>query len=363
MSNLLDYFAWRGDLSFAASPFCEVDNLVYSMLSFINLTDIVSDSVVGMPVKLSDAWTQYSEKFPNGEHFGQIIPQSTNDVFSLAANSVRFSDTYITAYRSETDEDAVSQFAAVTFVLPDNSIFVSFRGTDDTLVGWREDFNLSFMHPVVAQAKAVEYLSDIAAVHRGKIRLGGHSKGGNLAVYSAVFAPDDVKSRIIMAYSNDGPGFVEEVIESQEFRDMQSRICTFVPQSSVIGMLLEHKEDFHVIESTLNNGLFQHDPFSWSVVGNHFVHLGGLSKQGKRHDAVLRQWIRGMSSEDRRALTEILFGVLESTGAKTLTDLSVDRREKISAAIRAYTELDRDSKEHLVTLVRKLAEAGLNFKG
>lgn len=362
MSNLLDYFAWRGDLSFSASPFCEVDNLVLSMLSFVDLTGIVSDSVVGMPLKLSDCYERYSEKFPTGERFGQIIPNSTGDSFRLAAGSVRFRDTYVTAFRSETDENAVSQFAAVTFVLPDNSIFVAFRGTDDTLIGWREDFNLSFIHPVVAQTKAVEYLTEVAAVHRGSIRVGGHSKGGNLAVYSAVFAPADVRSRIITAYSNDGPGFTPEVIESPEFKEMQDRICTIVPQSSVIGMLLEHKENITVIESTMGNGLFQHDPFSWSVTGNHFVHLEKLSKQGKRHDIVLSGWLRSMSTEDRRKFTETLFHVLDSTGAKTVSDLSVDTLAKISAAIRAYTELDRESKENLTNLVKKLAEAGWSYK-
>lgn len=362
MPNLFDYFAWRGDLSFNASPFCEVDNLIFSMLSFMDLSGIVSDSIIGMPVKLSDAFEKYSKKFPDGERFGQIIPQATGDIFKLAANSNRFHDSYITAYRSETDEDAVSQFAAVTFVLPDNSIFVAFRGTDDTLVGWREDFNLSFMHPAVAQAKAVDYLTEVASVHRGDIRIGGHSKGGNLSVYSAVFAPDDIKKRIITAYSNDGPGFVEEVIESAEFKEMSSRICTIVPQSSVIGMLLEHMEDYCVIESTISNGLFQHDPFSWSVVGNSFVHLDELSKKGKRHDRVLSEWIRGMTVNDRRELTKTLFGVLDSTGAKTLSDLTVDKREKISAAIRAYSELDKDTKDHLIHLVRRLAEAGFNKK-
>lgn len=360
MANVLDYLAWRGDLSFAASPICEVDNLIYSMLSIMDYSDIVPSSVLGMPIKLEDCYKRYVEKYPNGEYFGQIFPSVTANVLRDAAQSERFRNSYMTAFRAENDEEAVSQFAAVTFVLPDNSIFVSFRGTDDTLIGWREDFNLSFMHPVLAQKKAVDYLTEIAAVHRGSIRLGGHSKGGNLAVYAAVFAPKEVRDRIIMAYSNDGPGFVEEVITSREFREMEDRIYTIVPQSSVIGMLLEHKEEYHVVESTISNGIFQHDPFSWSVLGTEFVHLEELSKKGKRHDRVLSEWLRGSSSEERQKFTETLFRVLDSTGAKTLSDLSVDSFGKMRDAIRAYTGLDRESKEHLTQLVKKLAE--VNFK-
>lgn len=362
MANLFDYIAWRGDLPFAVSPFNEVDNLIYSMLSVMDYSSVVSPSVVGMPVKLSDAWKKYSERYPNGEYFGQIFPEVTADVLSKAAQSVRFGDSYLTAFRAETDADAVSQFAAVTFVLPDNSIFVSFRGTDDTLIGWREDFNLSFMYPVVAQQKAADYLTEVAAVHRGNIRLGGHSKGGNLAVYAAVFAPQEIQGRILTAYSNDGPGFVEEIVNSDAFRRMEKKICTIVPQSSVIGMLLEHKEDYTVVESTMSNGFFQHDPFSWSVLGTKFVRLGELSKQGKRHDRVLNEWLRSCSPEERRKFTETLFRVLESTGAKTLSDLSVDTIGKMRDAVRAFSELDRESKEHLTLLIRRLAEVNFTTK-
>ncbi len=359
MPNVFDYLKWRGDLSFEASPFCEVDNLVFSMLSFIDFSDIVADEPLGNPVKLTDCLREYRMKYPNGERFGRVIPEETGELFVRAAESVRYSDVYASFYISETNEDEFMQFAAVTFILPDNSIFVSFRGTDDTIVGWREDFNLSFTHPVMSQKKAVEYLTDIAAVYSGDIRTGGHSKGGNLAVYSAVFAPAYVRRRVAAAYSNDGPGFVREVIESPEFTEMTERICTIVPQSSVIGLLLEHKEKYCVIESSVSDsqGLFQHDPFSWSVIGPSFVHLDGLSKQGRRHDEVLGGWLDSITHEERRRFTETLFGLISSTGAKTLSDLSVDQVGKIGAAIRAYGELDRETKDNMFMFVKKLAEA------
>lgn len=360
MPNLFDYIAWRGDLTFEAAPFSEVDNLIFSMLSFTNFDGIVSGEVLGVPVKLSECLARHRELYPNGEDFGKIIPDETGTLFVRAAESVRFRDVYVTFYRSETNEERYTQFAAVTFILPDNTLFVAFRGTDDTLVGWREDFNLSFMHPGPGQLMAVDYLTEIASVYGGRIRTGGHSKGGHLAVYAATFSPKAVRDRVITAYSNDGPGFVREVIESAEFREMSDRICTFVPQASIIGMLLEHKEDYVVIESTVSNlnGLRQHDPFSWSVVGPSFVHLDGLSREGRRTDEVIDRWLEGVSPEDRRRFTETVFGLLEATGAKTLSDLSVDHVSKIGAAIRAFGELDRESKEGMISLVKRLATAG-----
>lgn len=365
MPNIMDYISWRGDLSFKAAPFCEVDNLVLSMLSFINFSDIVSSDPLGNPVRLSECLKKYNELYPSGENFGRIIPQKIGELFRLAAQSKRFSDLYATYYKSETSREKTVQFAAVTFILPDNSLFVAFRGTDDSIVGWREDFNLSFTYPVPAQEMAAEYLKEASSVYSGNIRIGGHSKGGNLAVYSAVFSPKVIRDRIIAVYSNDGPGFVREVIESDPFRELEGRISTIVPQSSVIGMIFEHKEKYQVIESTISDsqGLLQHNPFSWSVIGPSFVHLESLSKQGKWHDEVMSEWLSQISTEERKKFTDTLFGILESTGASTLTDLSVDQFAKLGSAIHAFGELDKETKETMFRMIKKLAAAGVNARG
>ncbi|MGN1345157.1 MAG: DUF2974 domain-containing protein [Eubacteriales bacterium] len=357
MSNLFDYLAWRGDLSFSAAPFNEVDNLILSMLSFIEYREIVPSGLLGVPVKLSECLRRYDEKFPSGKEFGVIIPEETTDLFRRAASSVRFSGVYAAYYVSETSEALQTQFAAVTFILPDNSIFIAFRGTDDTLIGWREDFNLSFTCPVRSQELAASYVTDVASVYRGDIRLGGHSKGGNLAVYAAAFVPPHVQPRIVTAYSNDGPGFLASVLESEEYRAVADRVVTFVPQSSVIGMLLEHSGDYHVIESTISNGLHQHDPFSWSVLGSQFVHLDRLSKKGQRHDQVLRSWLSKLDGEERRKFTETLFGVLDSTGAKTLSDLTEGRLNSIAVILRTFGNLDRETKDQVYGFIKRLAEA------
>lgn len=362
MTNVLDYLRWRGDLSFEASPFCEIDNLILSMLSFIDYKDIVPESKLGMPKKLSECYEENRKRYPKGEKFGEIIPDSLNELFELAANSKRFSSVYVTAYSAEFDEENYMQFAAVTFILPDNSLFAAFRGTDDTLVGWREDFNLSFTHPVRSQTKAVEYLTDTASVFSGPIRTGGHSKGGHLAVYSAVFSPNTVRDRIITAYSNDGPGFMEGLLEREEFAEMKDKIVTYVPQSSVIGMLLCHSEDYRVIESTIENGLLQHDPFSWSVMGDHFIHLDSLSDKGRRNNEVIKKWLSGLSGEKRKIFTDALFNVLDSTGSKTVTDLGEGQIAKIGMAIRAMSELDRESKDVMNEFIRRLIEANLSFR-
>ena len=357
MSDVMDYIKWRGDLTFAASPFCEVDNIVLSMLSFIDFSTAVSDSFYGMPVRLDKCFDENRLKYPTGEKFGTIIPDKTNDLFIAAANSIRYREVYVTAYRSIIDEKQCLQFAAVTFILPDNTLFAAFRGTDDTLVGWREDFNLSFTHPVRAQALAAEYLSEAASVYRGGIRTGGHSKGGNLAVYSAAFASAEVRSRLITAYSNDGPGFVEEVVNTPEFREVDKKTITIVPQSSVVGMLLHRSSRLEVIKSDIKNGVLQHNPFSWQVMGREFEHLPSLSANGKKHDEVLHVWLGRLSEEKRREFTDIVFGVLESTGAKTLSDLTQDQLPKLLTAARTIGSLDKEDREIVAEFVGGLFDA------
>ncbi len=357
MPNVIDYLKWRGDLTFSASPFCEVDNIILSMLSFIDYSSAVSDSVYGMPVRLDKCFDENRLKYPTGEKFGSIIPDLTNDLFIAAAKSTRFREVYVTTYRSLIDEEQCLQFGAVTFILPDNSVFAAFRGTDDTLVGWREDFNLSFTHPVRAQALAAEYLNEVASVYRGPIRTGGHSKGGNLALYSAAFASPEVRERLVTAYSNDGPGFVEEVVNTPEFREADKKAVTIVPQSSVVGMLLHRSSRLEVIESDTRNGVLQHDPFSWQIMGREFVHLPSLSQSGKKHDEVLHEWLGKLSAEKRREFTDIVFGVLGSTGAKTLSDLSQDQLPKLLTAAKTFGSLGKDEREIVSEFVRGLLDA------
>ncbi len=357
MPNIFDYLSWRGDLTFGNAPFNEVDNLILSMLSFIEYRDIVPSEVLGTPKRLSECLRQYEQHFPNGEDLGAVVPSETTELFRRAASCPRFSEVYAAYYVNRTDDVEPMQFAAVTYILPDNSIFIAFRGTDDTLAGWHEDFNLSFTCPIRSQEQAAAYVTDVAAVYRGDIRMGGHSKGGNLSVYSAAFAPPHVQSRIVTAYSNDGPGFLAPVLSSDEYRRVADRIVTFVPQSSMIGMLLEHSGDYHVIESTLRNGLFQHDPFSWSVLGARFIHLDSLSKQGKRNDQVLRSWLSKLDSGERRQFTETLFSVLESTGAKTISDLTEGRLGSIATILRSFGNLDREVKEQLYEFLKRLTES------
>ncbi|MBQ8402473.1 MAG: DUF2974 domain-containing protein, partial [Clostridia bacterium] len=355
-SNLLDYIAWRGDLSFAASPFNDVDNLLLSMLSFVDLSEIVPGDVLGGPVKLGECSRVFFERHPDGCQFGVLIPAITNELFRQAAACRRYKEVYVSCFLDELDEAAGKQFAAVTFLLPDNSIFIAFRGTDDTLVGWHEDFQLSFLCPTPSQQAAASYVDEIGGLYRGDIRLGGHSKGGNLAIYGAVRAKDSVKRRILRAYSNDGPGFTEEMIRSPEYAVMEEKLLTLLPQSSIVGMLLEQSGPYEVVRST-HMRLLQHDPFSWQILGPAFVRMPALSKEAVDGGDRIRRWLAKMSPEDRRVFTEVFFHVLEASDAKTLTDLTEGNMKTIGAMIRTVHELPQEAKQQMMGFLKLLAQS------
>ncbi len=362
MANIVDYIEWRGDLTFRQSPFNEVDNLLLSAAAFIDFHGIVSADPWGMPVKLSVCGEKYMERYPNGRYYGIVMPANIEEIFLKMAKSERFRDIYTTCYVSDLNETEGKQFGAVTMVLPDNSIFISYRGTDDSITGWREDFNLSFTIPVPSQQAAAEYLELVASFHRGDIRLGGHSKGGNLAVYAAAMCHKEVKARILTAYSNDGPGFLPSFIQSEAFRSVEKRVVTYVPQSSVVGMLLSHSEAFQVIESTKQPGWAQHDPLSWKVLGTSFVHLDSLDPVGLRHRDGFRQLLEGMDMDRRRRFTEIVFQIIEATEAKTLTELTEAKLKNTVIMLKAYNELGREEKEEIRMFLRALVNAGAEGK-
>ena len=234
------------------------------------------------------------------------------------AESVRFGNCVIRNYVNEIVTEAEQQFSAVEIVLDDGTSYISFRGTDDTIIGWKEDFNLS-TGVVPAQKRAVEYMQRISDKASGMLRVGGHSKGGNLAIYGSVMCKS-VHDKILKIYSNDGPGFSKEFQESPETAEMMPKIIRIIPEYSIIGTLLEHEKQPIIVAST-SRGLLQHDGFSWEVQGPGFVRRDSLNKTALRFIEILHKWIDGMDMEQKRLLIEDLFATLQASGYENLSEV------------------------------------------
>lgn len=347
--GLYDYLNWRGDLSFETVAPCEVDNLIFSMISYIDFSGVVESEAdeTKKPIALLTATKRYL-KLQSGiiKNIGLIIPREVVTLLVRASKTARFGLCRPFCYVNRICDESEKQFSAVSFALPGGDTFIAFRGTDDTLVGWKENFNMSFMHPVPAQTEAVEYLEYIAAHTQGKLYVGGHSKGGNLAVYSAVKASSAVKERITAVYNNDGPGFDREFIGGDDYAEMRERIHTLVPQSSVVGMLLEHEEHYTVVKSK-TTGLLQHNGLTWTVMGGGFIKLDSVDEDSKLIDRSLKEWLESMSADERERFVDELYEAMLSTNARTLTELNADKRK----LMKAWSSMDNESRSQLLRCV------------
>lgn len=349
-TTVADYLTWRGDIPFSVDPFNEVDNLVLCIISYINFRRF-PELLTRNPreaVSLRDICQKLTQE---DEQLG-LSQLSYIPVAQQAAQTERFAGTRMFAFEDRSDQE--TQFAAVTFLLPDKSVFVAFRGTDTSLVGWKEDFNMSYLEAVPAQVRAAEYTAEIMRLCRfHKVRIGGHSKGGNLSVYAAVKAPAAVQDRILRVYNNDGPGFAKPLVGTPEHTRVADRILTVVPQSSVVGQLLEHEQNVEIVRSDAE-GMLQHDGFSWQVVGDHFIHLDGFSREGKVIDETLESWEGSLSPKQREAFADALYTVLTASGAKTLSDLNGDKLKSAVTMLKTYSNLDRETRQLLSGSLRAL---------
>lgn len=355
MSNIIDYLKWRGDLRLTQDFFNEVDNLILSILSYMPLEGIVGELPYGRPVTLEDAIQKLIsyQKVSEGSFLGKHA-----QFLLLLSKSRRFKYTRLYGYVNKVDQKKEKQFAALTMLLEDGTIFISFRGTDNTLIGWRENFNMSYQTPVPAQGEALSYLEKVGLYFSTPLRVGGVSKGGNLAVYASAFCSPTVQGRILAVYNNDGPGFHSWVLNTHGFNQIASRLHTFIPQSSVVGMLLEHSEEFIVIQSN-QQGLLQHDPFSWIVMGRAFIHLDRVDSSSIYIDKALTSWIATLEPQKREEFIDVIFNIISSTGVKNLKEFTDNWLKNSLVILDTFKSLDNDSKELIRLTFRNLAKASI----
>lgn len=341
MGNIMDYISWRGDLSFEQSQFNEVDNLILACFSYVNLDGIsavTKQKGIGLKKLTKEFMKLHTMKeLEADKSFIRLAPFMMMEM----AKSVRFGKCVVRNYVNDIVTEAEQQFAAMEIVLEDGTSYVSFRGTDDTIIGWKEDFNLS-TGVVPAQKRAIEYLQKISEHTDGMLRVGGHSKGGNLAIYGSVMCKS-AHEKILEIYSNDGPGFSREFQELPETKEMMPKIIRIIPEYSIIGTLLEHEKE-PVIVASSSKGLLQHDGFSWEVQGPALVRRDSLNKTALRFIEILHKWIDGMDMEQKRLLIEDLFATLQASGYENLSEVQSGGLKSLAAMVKRVEKFAPESR-------------------
>lgn len=349
MNNIITY-AEKNLEPITLENFTSVDSLILSWMSYLHFPS---------SHKELHSWTGilFSELFC-AEYFPSMFKaiwdaESTQRLFTAMAASPRYRSMKILGFTEQTDKVAEKQFAAVTFQLTEHLSYVSFRGTDSTLVGWKEDFNMAFQCPVPSQESAAAYLSEASKYCSGYIKVGGHSKGGNLAVYAAANSKEEIRQRIHKIYSHDGPGFLETVLHTEGFYSINAKIEKTLPQSSLVGMLLEQQEDFCIVKSS-RLSVWQHDPFSWVVEDKNFCYLQQLTPDARYLNQTLHLWICGLSMQERERFVDALFAVITVNNAQTWEELFSDWQKNIPLTVNALTRLNSETRMFLLQTVKEL---------
>lgn len=358
MANIIDYLDWRGDVSLREDPFNAVDNLVLSWMAYVDLDEIMPKAFGAEPMTIKEAVNRFFTKYDLDEKLNEkSLTRTSALLFYKMGECPRFANMRISNYVNYISEELEQQFSAMTIEIDEKTIYIAYRGTDDTIVGWKEDFNMSFLPFVPSQAAAVRYLEATMKSRnwRKKIILGGHSKGGNLAVYASIKCSKAIRRKIVQVYNNDGPGFLEDTLQTEEYREMLSRIRTIVPESSVVGMLLGHEEQYDVVVSS-QKGILQHDAATWEVQRNDFIYLESVSDSSVRLDKALKRWLSAQNEEQRRLFVDQIFALLDATGAKTTLEIGTMGIKNVNQVLKVMANMDPEVKQKLREFWRALFE-------
>lgn len=349
MGNILDYIDWRGDLPFVDVPFCEVDALILSTVAYVELDRIVSDDP-GEQIVLKDAFEEFHSYLHNPKYrnLGRIIPDEVLILFEKMSKCRRYASLRMSGYVNHVDEQSEEQFAAVLFQNETGEIFLVYRGTDDTIVGWKEDFNIAYMDVIPAQEEALKYLKRAALALKGGIYLMGHSKGGNLAIYSGTRCGKRIQKRIKGIYNMDGPGFSQEFLALDDYQVINEKTHWYLPYESMIGTLLYHGTNEYVVKS-VTKGIMQHDPFSWELMGNRLLTEEKLSKESQLMHLAIDRCMKKLTIKQRAQFVSIIFDALEASKAKTLSEITAKNFKNIIDSVK---NTDPESRKLLMEMTR-----------
>ncbi len=350
--TMIDYIMEYGDYTFEEKPLNEVDSLILSQFAYLKLDGIVP--LVTENKRSVNLQTIYDHPDFDKLFADVRFEKNNRELFMTMLASKRFKGIKLNCYINILEPEWETQFSAVTFILSGGVLYLAYRGTDETIVGWKEDFNMAFLDPVPGQSFAAKYMNMVTGRLRQRFYVGGHSKGGNFAVYASLCCKEQVQDRIIKVYNHDGPGFRPEVMARLNYDKMKDRIVRILPHSSLVGILFSHAgSSYQVVEST-TFGLWQHDPYTWMVEEDHFVKVKDIYRSRKFSGDTINDWILSLDEEQVRTFVETFYKVMSASNTETLIDFTADWKKSIMGVLMASQELDEETKDALKAVIKAL---------
>ena len=340
LQKVFDYLQWRGDLDFDVAPFNEIDGAVLCLLSYLDYTGLVPTDFRGETLNIATIDSLY---------FGRALPSDLRviDLLRACSKTKRFGQVKVYGHVSKLNGAESKQFCGMTFILPSRKkkACIVFRGTDVTLIGWKEDFNMMFTFPIPCQEEARLYLEEATKVLRSyEVYLAGHSKGGNAAIYASSFCSAKALNHLKTIYTFDSPGFDKDLVDTSIFKRVKNKVKSYIPKDSVIGMLLENPIGFTVVDSDAF-GLSQHDVFSWGVMGTKFITCDSVTTFSIGAKKTMTRWLELLDMEQRRKVVDVLFNILDECGIKEVRDFEKGSFSTVVSAVKVFSGLDDTSKD------------------
>ena len=352
MGIIFDYLDQVAYDSIYDTPFNELDMLMLTEITYLPFDQIVSDQ---MSPDCTCRLFEAAEKVP--QDLSMLVTKNRLKLLEKVASSTRFKNIKLMGYVNDIDPDVQKQFAAMIFKIKPDSYVLTFRGTDDSIIGWKEDFHMTYMDQVPAQKTAVNYLRKAMDALPGQFILTGHSKGGNLASYAASQIEPEYQERIQSIYSYDAPGLNHSVITSQGYQTISDEIKRYIPQGSIVGMMLETPKQAQIVKSTAIGGLAQHDTFTWQISGQTFVLLDNLNPDSLQVDKTLKNWVDSVSDEELKDFFDLFFGLILDAGISSINDLTkLENFNKILAVFENANALTDQEREMLSRLAKLLVD-------
>lgn len=351
MKNMLDYIKEFGHVSFEERAFSEIDALVLTELEYLPLENVVPSDENGENFVTVKEIAEYMQEHKQ-ELFDEnpmMITQERHEVSQVIADAPRFQSLKFFGVVSEWDKDTTKQFAAVTVEVEPSVRLVVFRGTDETLIGWKEDFLMTYSPLVAAQTDAKEYLAKQASLWGGDLMVSGHSKGGNLAIYAAATQVEDVQLRIVDIFCFDSPGLYRSVLETKGYQNIVPLAMRYIPQDSLVGLMLESEVPYVIVKSNAT-GAMQHSAMTWEIEDGQFIKMEKLTKNSQLNDQTFKKWTESVSDEELELFWNVFFELLFSVGIDTVNDLYGQFMHYVQEFLKAAGDMDEEKRELLTRI-------------
>ena len=348
MADIIDYLEWRGDIPFSVSPFNEIDGAVLSRLVYqrFELTGDIKGKSVEEAAEAVLSVPDIDRK---------VFTPRDLDLMKVISTTPRFSSLSVLDFSDVTGDEL--QFTALTLLERNtDTLLVFFRGTDGSLGGLKEDFNMSFMTTIEGQTRALGYFNYMKDLSKGRIIIGGHSKGGNYAVFCGSFTDEDTQKRISGIYNYDGPGFERSILDTDGYKRICPVVGTFVPQSSIVGMMLEHDEKYTIVHST-KSSIAQHNIYSWELKGTKFVYMESTTQSSRFIDLTLKGWLRNLDREKRGEFIDGVYTIMENSGIESIGELREGWLRNGINIVKSYRSLPEETRKTLSEGISVLVEA------